>query len=91
MERACDGDGRCAVAAPRTRQLQRNVRRLGQWRRPVLALSRTDPDSVAQLRSWVRRTLAEFRAGRHRSHDPGPMAPHFHAGEDGVGTVHSHA
>jgi urease accessory protein len=60
--------------------------------RPVLALSRTDPDSVAQLRSWVLQTLAEFRAGRHRSHDPGPMAPHFHAEDHqhADGTVHRH-
>ena len=31
--------------------------------RPVLALSRTDPDSVARLRSWVLQRLAQFRGG----------------------------
>jgi urease accessory protein len=54
--------------------------------RPVLALSRNDPASVAALRTWVLDTLAAFHSGRHTSHDPGPMAPHFHAD----GTSHSH-
>ena len=54
--------------------------------RTVIALSRTDPDSVAQLTQWVRDTLAVFRAGQHVPVDPGPMAPHAHAD----GTVHTH-
>ena len=54
--------------------------------RTVIALSRTDPDSVAQLTQWVRDTLAEFRSGHHVPVDPGPMAPHSHAD----GTVHNH-
>ncbi len=58
--------------------------------RPVLALSRTDPPSVAALAEWVRTTLAGFRSGSHVAVDPGPMAPHFHADEDG-GYVHTHA
>ena len=55
--------------------------------RTVIALSRTDPASIARVRRWVLDTLAEFRAGTLRPRDPGPMAPHVHA--DGV--VHSHA
>lgn len=55
----------------------------------VLALSRTDTESVALLREWVLRLLAAHRSGQHTPQDPGPMAPHFHADEDG-GTVHSH-
>ena len=53
--------------------------------RPVLALSRDDADSVAQLRAWVLGILASHRAGTHVPQDPGPMAPHFHTGEE-----HSH-
>jgi urease accessory protein len=55
--------------------------------RPVIALSRTDPESVARVRSWVLKTLAAFRRGAHEPTDPGPMAPHTHIG----GTSHSHA
>jgi urease accessory protein len=55
--------------------------------RTVLPLSRQDPASVARVRAWVLETFAEFRAGRHVAQDPGPMAPHFHAGEG----LHSHA
>jgi urease accessory protein len=54
--------------------------------RTVIALSRTDPSSIAGLRQWVLDTLADFRAGQLRPRDPGPMAPHVHA--DGV--THSH-
>jgi urease accessory protein len=54
--------------------------------RPVLALSRTDPASVALLQQWVRNTLAAFRGGGFAPVDPGPMAPHTHAD----GTVHEH-
>ncbi|WP_376767154.1 urease accessory protein UreG [Gordonia asplenii] len=55
---------------------------------PVLALSRTDEASVAQLKAWVRAVLASYRAGEHTAIDPGPMAPHFHAEEGGY--THSH-
>ncbi|QEO08911.1 urease accessory protein UreG [Protaetiibacter larvae] len=61
--------------------------------RPVLALSRSDADSVAELRLWVLGMLEAHRRGTHVPQDPGPMAPHFHADEehpDG-GYVHSHA
>ena len=53
----------------------------------MIALSRTDPDSVARIRQWVLDTLASFRAGTLRPRDPGPMAPHVHAD----GAPHSHA
>jgi urease accessory protein len=54
--------------------------------RPVIALSRTDPASVAELRSWLLDVLDTHRAGQHVPVDPGPMAPHSHAGEP----QHSH-
>jgi urease accessory protein len=54
--------------------------------RPVLALSRTDHDSVARLRRWLLDLLDLHRAGGHQPVDPGPMAPHSHAG----GLTHSH-
>jgi len=47
--------------------------------RPVLALSRTDPGSVAALAGWVRHRLEHFRAGSLVPVDPGPMAAHSHA------------
>ena len=58
--------------------------------RPVLALSRTDAVSVAELRRWVLAVLAAHRSGVHVPQDPGPMAPHFHADEDGDGYLHTH-
>ena len=56
--------------------------------RTVIALSRTDPGSIAALIGWVSDTLDAFRTGAHVSRDPGPMAPHAHAHADG--TVHAH-
>jgi len=53
--------------------------------RPVLALSRQDPDSVARLRAWVLGLLASHRSGEHEVVNPGPMAPHAHDGH-----VHTH-
>jgi urease accessory protein len=53
--------------------------------RPVLALSRSDPDSVAALSGWVSEQLAMFRSGSLVPVDPGPMAAHAHPHE------HSHA
>jgi urease accessory protein len=58
--------------------------------RPVLALSRHDRASVEALGAWLRGLLAAHRAGSHVAQDPGPMAPHFHADDDG-GHVHAHA
>src|SRR6478735_8600623 len=58
--------------------------------RAVLALSKHDARSVAALRAWVLTILAAHRAGSHVPQDPGPMAPHFHADEDGSGFLHTH-
>ncbi|WP_265522536.1 urease accessory protein UreG [Oerskovia flava] len=57
---------------------------------PVLALSRIDPPSVSALTDWLRGLLAAHRAGSHVPQDPGPMAPHFHADEEGGGVLHTH-
>ncbi len=54
--------------------------------RPVIALSRTDPTSIAALRAWVTSVVDRHRSGAHTPEDPGPMAPHRHAD----GTVHTH-
>jgi urease accessory protein len=56
--------------------------------RTVLPLSRLDPSSVARVKAWVLETLERFRSGQHVAQDPGPMAPHRHAGG---GEAHSHA
>ncbi len=65
--------------------------------RPVVALSRLDPASVAELVAWVRGVLAAHAGGRHVPVDPGPMAPHFHADggwhthdDDGAPHAHDH-
>ncbi|WNB87442.1 urease accessory protein UreG [Cellulomonas sp. ATA003] len=61
--------------------------------RPVLALSRHDAASVQALGDWLRGLLGSHRAGLHVAQDPGPMAPHFHADEDGAhdhGHDHEH-
>lgn len=57
---------------------------------PVLALSRKRHDTVDELSAWVRSMVASHRSGQHTPQDPGPMAPHFHADEDG-GYIHTHA
>ena len=46
--------------------------------RPVLALSRTEPASVAALAGWVTGRLEQFRTGLLVPVDPGPMAAHAH-------------
>src|SRR5699024_3230961 len=56
---------------------------------PVLALSRKDPQSVQQLCDWVRELYRKYSEGDHTPVDPGPMAPHFHATEEG-GYMHTH-
>lgn len=58
--------------------------------RAVLAHSRSDAASTALLREWVLAVLAAHRSGRHVPQDPGPMAPHSHASEDGGVIVHTH-
>jgi urease accessory protein len=45
---------------------------------PVLALSRHDPHSIAELAAWVRSVRAEHVSGRLVPTDPGPMARHTH-------------
>jgi urease accessory protein len=47
--------------------------------RPVLALSRTQPETVEQLCTWIRAMIARHASGEHVPVDPGPMAPHRHA------------
>ncbi|TDW93391.1 urease accessory protein [Kribbella pratensis] len=59
--------------------------------KPVIALSRTDPASIALLTEWVRSMAHAVRAGDHTPVDPGPMAPHSHVGEDGELITHTHA
>ena len=54
--------------------------------RPVIALSRTQVESVSELREWVLAMLETHRAGNHVPTDPGRMAPHTHAGGEGVHT-----
>ncbi|WP_457190868.1 urease accessory protein UreG [Nocardioides sp. P5_E3] len=54
--------------------------------RPVIALSRHDPDSVTRLLDWVRAMVARQRTGDLVPADPGPMAPHVHA----EGSRHDH-
>ncbi len=56
--------------------------------RPVLALSRLDPDSVASLAAWVRHRLADHREGSLVPTDPGPMAPHSHGSEPAHSPAH---
>ena len=56
---------------------------------PVLALSRKRQETIDELSTWVRWMVARHRDGAHTPQDPGPMAPHFHADEEG-GYIHSH-
>jgi urease accessory protein len=58
--------------------------------KPVLALSRKDPASIARLKEWVRSMTTVVRTGDHTPVDPGPMAPHSHLGEDGTVITHVH-
>ena len=58
--------------------------------RAVVALSRSDEASIAQLKAWVLGMLESHCADTHTPQDPGPMAPHFHAGEEGGGYIHAH-
>lgn len=54
--------------------------------RPVIALSKDDPASVAELVSWVRTQLRVHQIGLLVPQDPGPMAAHSHGS-----LTHSHA
>jgi urease accessory protein len=60
-------------------------------RRPVLALSRKDPESVEKLCAWVRWMHSQHTAGAHAPTDPGPLAPHFHAAGEGGSSELFHA
>ena len=57
---------------------------------PVLGVSRKVPETVDALAKWVREVHTRFVKGDHTPVDPGPMAPHFHADEDGEGYMHTH-
>jgi len=57
--------------------------------RPTMAVSLRDPESVAALCGWVRRTLETWQAGTLVSVDPGPPAPHAHV-DSGTPTGHTH-
>ncbi|MGH3277997.1 MAG: urease accessory protein UreG [Trebonia sp.] len=57
---------------------------------PVLALSQHDPGSIAELRTWILRLVAQHRRGQHTLRDPGPMAPHTHAADGHPGNPHRH-
>lgn len=46
--------------------------------RPVIGLSRTEPESVSALARWIRHAVARHHEGLHAPIDPGPMAPHAH-------------
>lgn len=59
--------------------------------RPVIALSRQDEASVCALTGWVLGQLAEHRAGQLVPSDPGPMAPHSHAGGQEHTHTHGHS
>jgi len=53
---------------------------------PVLALSRKDPHSIAELADWVRSVRTEHVSGRLVPTDPGSMPRHVHATESTVVT-----
>lgn len=46
--------------------------------RPVLALSRKQPETIQQLRAWVRALHDAHIKGLHKPVDPGAVAPHTH-------------
>ena len=50
--------------------------------RIVIGLSRADRGSIDQLTHWVRDRLSRQREGTLVPVDPGPMAPHSHAGDE---------
>jgi urease accessory protein len=57
---------------------------------PVLAMSQHDADSIDRLRVWLLDLVAQHRGGGHTPRDPGPMAPHSHAGDETPGHDHTH-
>jgi urease accessory protein len=82
-------------------QMVRDAERVREGR-PVLALSKQDPASLAALRDWVVALVERAADGAHVPTDPGPMAPHRHGDQadgdradgdraDGDRHVHDHA
>lgn len=57
--------------------------------RPVIALSRHDPASIASLTTWLTTQLERHHAGSLVPSDPGPMAPHSHPAEGQYGHAHA--
>ena len=57
---------------------------------PVLTLSRKRPETVERLCDWLRGLHRSWADGEHTAIDPGPMAPHHHAHEDGHPHSHAH-
>ncbi len=79
-------------------QMVRDAERVREGR-PVLALSKQDPASLAALRDWVLALVERASDGTHVPTDPGPMAPHGHGhvadghrgeGHRGGGDLHVH-
>ena len=65
--------------------LQRRARAGPWW------VCRKRPETVEALAQWVREMHKTVTEGEHTPQDPGPMAPHFHADEDGqAGYLHTH-
>ncbi len=58
--------------------------------RPVLPLSRGDEHSVEELCAWVRSMHQRHVSGTLTPTDPGPMAPHTHAGDPSGTHPHVH-
>jgi urease accessory protein len=57
---------------------------------PVLPLSRKRPETIGKVCDWVRQLHASHKSGAHSPVDPGPMAPHVHAPDEGHAHVHHH-
>ncbi len=56
----------------------------------ILPLSRKRPDTMKELCDWVRALHGSYITGGHTPVDPGPMAPHHHAHDDGHEHGHVH-
>lgn len=57
---------------------------------PVLPLSRKRPETIGKLCDWVRQLHESHKSGAHTPIDPGPMAPHVHASDEGHAHDHPH-
>ncbi len=58
--------------------------------RPVVGLSRDDPESVRVLLDWVTGQLSAFGGGDLVPVDPGPMAAHHHGSDGAKDAEHGH-